>query len=362
MSGFHEKQTSSNSVLKGMRLGRSNYAKEKYERWCSYLKTWKTIKKDQTSFRFPSKRLRICGEAAMEPPGAPPSPLPHRPPPRSRILSGAHGSGLRPPARPGPLGGALGGAVVVGAAVGILRLALGDGLHGRVVEPAADAVAAAAGRGGRSRASDPRRRRRGKVLGGKAFRVNSRGARREWGQRLGPGGPLRGLMGTLRGLGQELPGGFGQDGALQDLGSRHAVTGIRATPLLEQQQLKLFVRRVGLFGVSVDEAGRPLAARHRHAAVGRSDRTGAAAKRCPRFASSRHIPRIFSSKYFPLGPFEKREKISIRVDLYGSKSIKSYSCTSLKSASVHPGCQDSRRQGRGREDGHAVLAPRALTA
>lgn len=55
------------------------------------------------------------------------------------------------------LRGALGGAVVVRAAVRVLRFALGDGLHGRVVQPAADAVAAAAGRGGGPGAAHPGR-------------------------------------------------------------------------------------------------------------------------------------------------------------------------------------------------------------
>lgn len=55
----------------------------------------------------------------------------------------------------GGLCGALGGAVVMRAPVGVFRLSLGDGLHGRVVQPTADTVAAAAGYRGRPGTSNP---------------------------------------------------------------------------------------------------------------------------------------------------------------------------------------------------------------
>lgn len=197
------------------------------------------------------------------------------------------------------------------APVGVLRLALGDGLHGRVVEPAADAVAAAAGRGGRPRAANAGRGGGGEGLGGKPFGVKAGGAWRERGQGFRCGGALMGLLGALGGLGGELPGRLGQDGALEDLRSRHAVAGIGAAALLEEQELKLFIRRVGLFGVSVDEAGRPLAVGGGPTAVGRSGRSSAvaatAAQGSSRFTSNRHVPRILSSKYFPLGPVNDRK-------------------------------------------------------
>lgn len=85
-----------------------------------------------------------------------PSPLPPPSPPhRSCVLLGPRALASASQPGPGHLGGALGGPVVVGTPVRIFCLPLGDGLHGRVVEPAADAVAAAAGRGGRSGAPDP---------------------------------------------------------------------------------------------------------------------------------------------------------------------------------------------------------------
>lgn len=180
---------------------------------------------------------------------------------------GREGFGYPQAACAGGLRGALGGAVVVRAPVRVLSLALGDGLHGRVVQPAAHAVAAAAGRGRGPRTPNPRRRRGGEVLGGKPFRVDSWGARRERGQGLGPRGPVMGILPALRGLYRQLPRGFGQDGTLEDLGGRHAVAGVGATAFLEEQQLKLFIGGVGLLGVAIDEPRRPLAVGGCHVAA-----------------------------------------------------------------------------------------------
>lgn len=76
------------------------------------------------------------------------------------------------------------------------------------------------------------------------------------------------IIRALRGLPGKLPRGFGQDGTLQDLSGRHAVTGIRATAFLEEQQFKLFVGSVGLLGIPVDETRRPLAICGCHTAAG----------------------------------------------------------------------------------------------
>lgn len=134
----------------------------------------------------------------------------------------------------GGLCGALGRAVVMWAPVRVFRLSLRDGLHRSVVQPAADTVAAAAGYRGRPGTSNPGWCWGGKVLRGKSFCVDSRGARGEWGQCLGPRGSLMGIISALGGLCCELPRRFGQDGTLQDLSGRHAVTGIRATAFLEE--------------------------------------------------------------------------------------------------------------------------------
>lgn len=163
--------------------------------------------------------------------------------------------------------GALGGAVVVRAAVRVFRLALRDGLHGRVVQPAAHTVAAAAGGRRGPGAPNPSRCCAGEILGGKAFGIDAWRARGEWGQGVGPRGAVLGILATVRGLQRELAWRSGHHGAPEDLGSRHAVAGIGAAALLEQQQLELFARSVGLFGISIDETRRPLAVWGRPAAA-----------------------------------------------------------------------------------------------
>lgn len=157
----------------------------------------------------------------------------------------------------------------MGAAIGVFCLSLGDGLHGGIIQATADTVAAAARHGGHPGPANPGSRRGAKVLGRKPFCVNPWGAWRAWGECLGASSPRLGpLLGALGGLSQEFAWCLGQDGTLEDLGRRHAVAGIRAAAFLEQQQLKLLVGRVGLFGISVDEAWGPLAVCGRHSAAG----------------------------------------------------------------------------------------------
>lgn len=149
------------------------------------------------------------------------------------------------------LRGPLGRAVVVGAPVRVLRLALGDGLHGGGVHPAAHAVAAAAGRRGDPGAALP---------GGGSCEEGFRGEAVSVGFGVGAGELVQsgrqqrggGLHRLPGGLCQEICRRFRSHGALEDLGSRHAVAGIGAASLPQQEQLELLVGGAGLLDAPVD--------------------------------------------------------------------------------------------------------------
>ena len=115
----------------------------------------------------------------------------------------------------------------MGATVRVLRVSLGDGLHGGGVEPAAGAVATAVGHRGDARAALPGCRRHGQRLRGEALGVGPGEEPRDLdGLQAGDGGPLlpesaRRLVGRLwatRPPLQGVSGGLGGNGALEDLG------------------------------------------------------------------------------------------------------------------------------------------------
>lgn len=153
----------------------------------------------------------------------------------------------------------------MGASVRILRLPFGNGLHGRCVEAAACAVAAAVGYGGDPRASLTRRGGHGQRFGCEALRVGP--GEKPWyldGVQARNGGLLerrRRLLGLpdgplLEGLSWEFRG----DGALENLCSRHAVAGVGPAAFLQQQEFEFLVGSGGLLGAAVDWHGRSLRA------------------------------------------------------------------------------------------------------
>ena len=219
------------------------------------------------------------------------------------------------------LRGALWRAVIVRTSVWVLRLPLGDGLHGRWEQSAAHAVAAAVGGRGDSGAALPGRSRCGEGFGREALSVGfGVGA----GDLIWPwimlllllqgGGEVLGLPGQL---GQRISRWFRSDGALEDLCRWHAVTGVRAAALFEQQQFEFLVGGARLLYVPVDGHGDSLRARGGHGGGGRHQwdwGAGGAAGWCVSWCSSETVPRaqlrgVFPTQHFPFGPEDLRISI-----------------------------------------------------
>lgn len=184
----------------------------------------------------------------------------------------------------------------MGAPVRVLCLALGDGLHGGREQSAAHAVAAAVGRRGDSGPALPGRGGRAEGFGGEAFGVGFGVGAVEliWcGQTLERGGGLVGLPGRFRrGISRE----FRSDGTPEDLRGRHAVTGVRAAALFQQQQLELLAGGAGLLCVAVDGPGDSLRPWRGHGGGGAPSRDGGARRGAGRGAPRRGVEAVFHNQ------------------------------------------------------------------
>lgn len=217
------------------------------------------------------------------------------------------------------LRGALWRAVVVRTPVRVLRLALGDRLHGHRVQSAAHAVAAAVGGRRDSGAALPWRSRhvegfRGEALG-VGFGIGAGELIRSW-WKLQGGGGLFGLSGRLR---QGVSRRLRSDGALEDLCGGHAVTRVWAAALFQQQQFELLVGGAGPLYVPVDGPGDPLQAGRGHGGGGWHQRDrgadSAAGRRVPQCSSEAvlhtHLAGVLPAQHFPFGPEHEEIQLSL---------------------------------------------------
>lgn len=195
--------------------------------------------------------------------------------------------------------------------VWVLCLALRDGLHGCWVQSATHAVAAAAGRRWDSGPALPWSSGCGEGFWGEALCVGSGIGAGEliWSWRrllLQRGAKLLWLSGRVH---QRISRWFRRDRALEDLCSWHAVTGVWAAALFEQQQFELLVGGAGPLCVPVDGPGDPLQAWWGHGGGGwhrRHWRASSAAGWCVPWCSAEAVPHtqlsgVLPTEHFPFG-------------------------------------------------------------